>query len=36
MLVERWSPSAEPAQEALQQKQPAGRAKKDDGQGVLF
>ena len=37
-LVERWSPSAEPAleQKTAPQKQPAGRTKKDDGQGVLF
>jgi len=36
VLVERWSPSAEPAREPARQKQPARRAKKDDGQGVLF
>ena len=35
-LIERWVPSAEPAPEPVQQKQPARRAKKDDGQGVLF
>ena len=33
-LVERWVSSAEP--EPVQQKQPVRRAKKDDGQGVLF
>ena len=33
-LVEPWSPGA--GQRAAQQKQPARRAKKDDGQGVLF
>jgi hypothetical protein len=36
VLVERWSPPAEPEQEPVRQKQPARRAKKDDGQGVLF
>jgi len=37
-LVDRWSPSAEPVpeQKSAAQKQPAGRAKKDNGQGVLF
>ena len=37
-LVERWSPSVEPApeQKPTPQKQPARRTKKDDGQGVLF
>ena len=37
-LVERWSPSAEPApeQKPIPQKQLARRTKKDDGQGVLF
>jgi hypothetical protein len=33
-LVERRVSSAEP--EPVQQKQPVRRAKKDDGQGVLF
>ena len=37
-LVERWSPSSEPApeQKPTPQKQPARRTKKDNGQGVLF
>ena len=37
-LVERWSPAAEPKfeQTPAQRKPPARRAKKDDGQGVLF
>jgi putative SOS response-associated peptidase YedK len=35
-LVEGRSLSAEPAREPIQQKPPARRVKKDDGQGVLF
>ena len=37
-LVERWWPSAEPApeQNPARQRPPARRARKDDGQGVLF
>jgi putative SOS response-associated peptidase YedK len=35
-LIERWSPPTEPVPDPAQQKQPARRPKKDDGQGVLF
>src|SRR5689334_320194 len=35
-LVEPWSPSAEPTPAPARQRQSARRAKKDDGQGMLF